>query len=672
MPNTSISGHIFPELQTYWGKRTSDEQKHGLLYVSRIWDSSQEDIVISSDEFFEKTGFSNFATEDTENLTFLLSKILLFLEALNLIEQLPPDAQFLEAASAQIINVSSLRKVNGLIMPERDLAGFLIWHLINTSGKTELIDYLLSPTVLEPHFWQVYSILCETLPILNLEADKFVVILTNLAFRARQDNASSLIYTAGEFLGKFQPGLALEVVHKLAILRNIYGQVDLLQIMMTSIAINAVDLMGQVISLCERWLNSKLSYQLQAALLCLNNLTLRKKFEVSEYFAKVEIIAQQPSEELLYFLSLILTLLGAGFAEYSSKCVELLKKLKNEYPGEQINLGIVKGLNTIVQTVSLDYFFSCLALVKDNSTPTETLLNELDWVLFPFARSHPAKFWEYLGSWVQIKQVEQLGTFNNFDFHKSIHNAYDQDARLAISVISSWVVSESWHLVYFAFRLTQEFGIQEFSPELIKTLSKKQVVFITQKLLIGWIESNQLIKLYYNLLVQTSQFESLKNYFKETLKYLCQNYFGAFKRLNEELAQKEKTPAANLVGEVFIELDQDFKGRDGLLTKEVMPSWQRVERFFNFEKSKNKKLHKALEENDHGTLSSIIPVVKVGRGDRTMYMNFDKERTFSAPQKPGNYFGSIELQRREFIDPEEELLTRYKRILLTLNELEEE
>jgi len=113
-----------------------------------------------------------------------------------------------------------------------------------------------------------------------------------------------------------------------------------------------------------------------------------------------------------------------------------------------------------------------------------------------------------------------------------------------------------------------------------------------------------------------------------------------------------------------------------LIIKEELPgSLRRSRKYHEFESKKVQDITRSVMEDDHYSLTNFISKVVIGRGNRFFHMNIfdqdpEKRRMFSPPQEFAEFSQTFEMPITELIDPEGELILRFKRLNLRKQDIQ--
>jgi hypothetical protein len=672
MPIMSTPVHALPECENIWALLDSKDQAILLDFGSRIWDAPEStlDEIVPADHLPELESKGVLIQENSE-WRFVLPQMLLFIQSAGLIDSLalhsrPADellqelVELLRRARDQSLNRFNERSV---------LIGFIIARLVNTFGRVDVLEFVVSQEIAKDLFWQFYSAVCDAVPILDLGAESFVSVFRQVVDRTEGNMAGGRIFSAAEHLGLFRPGLALNLVDLLTTVGG-WETVGFLQRLMTGVANSSADHFGSVVATCESRLSCDNERLCRAAIYCSQNLILGGKLEPDWLLLRVTPLIPQSTDNIRFTLAVAISNLGIRFRERSGECLGFLSQLKERESEGEVSHGIAIAL-AHKDGAPLEYRVSCLALLPDAPAANKGTIREIGWLLYPFAHSHPREVWRYLEEWILAHDYREASIVEHDMFLSTIQDAYQCDLNLGTIVLTRWFVSPDQRLVEEARSILQELKVPGFAPQEIASMPPHIIQYVTEKLLVGHFEGIHLMWLLYSILRNTSRIEGLEGYFLGVLRYVTWNYPGSAVEFFERvIGEEDTTQSAALLRKARQELEEYQAQRGDIFVPELAPSKRRVERYLEFEGKKMQTVQEAMFDDDRFPLQKLIPRVAIGRGDRTFHMNIlhpdpAQKRAFTEPQGFGQFSESIELPRGEMIDPEGEAWKRFQRLNYT-------
>lgn len=209
------------------------------------------------------------------------------------------------------------------------MVSFVIAQLVNECDRLDLIELVVSEETLNQSFQRFYEPICQALPILELSVENFAAVLRGVANRVQGDLAGVRIYSATEYLGRFRPEFAFELVDSLAAIED-WGTSGFLEKLLTGIAMASPDHFDIVVARSEAWLDSDTGNLCQAALYCLQNLILNGKLEPNRLLSRTDSLASKSMDGFRHALSGVIAILGASFEQCAEECLDVLQRLKEE------------------------------------------------------------------------------------------------------------------------------------------------------------------------------------------------------------------------------------------------------------------------------------------------------------------------------------------------------
>jgi len=671
MPIMSTPVHALPECENIWALLDSKDQAILLDFGSRIWDAPEStlDEIVPADHLPELESKGVLIQENSE-WRFVLPQMLLFIQSAGLIDSLalysrPADEllqeliALLRGARDQSLNKSKERSV---------LIGFTIARLVNTFGRVDVLEFVVSQETAKDLFWQLYSPVCDAVPILDLSAESFVAMFRQVVDRTEGNMAGGRIFSAAEHLGLFRPGLALELVALLTTAGD-WETVGFLEKLMTGVANSSADHFGSVVATCESWLSCDNEGLCRAAIYCSQNLILGGKLEPDWLLLRVAPLIPQSTDNIRFTLAVAISTLGVRFRERSGECLGFLSQFKERESEGEVSQGIAIAL-AHKDEAPLEYRVSCLALLTDAPAANKGTIREIGWLLYPIAHSHPREVWRYLEKWILAHDYREASIVEHDMFLSTIQDAYQCDLNLGTIVLTRWFASPDQRLVEKARSILQELKVLGFAPQEIASMPPHIIKYVTEKLLVGRFEGIHLMWLLYSILRNTSRIEGLQDYFLGVLRYATWNYPGSAKEFFDRAIGEEDTTPSTLLRKARQELEEYQAQRRDIFVPELAPSKRRVERYLEFEGKKMQTVQEAMFDDDRFPLQKLFPRVAIGRGNRTFHMNVfhpdpAQRRTFTEPRGFGQFSESIELPRAEIIDPEGEAWKRFQRLSYT-------
>jgi len=542
MPITSTPVHALPECENIWAQLDSRDQEILLDLGSRIWDipESTLDEIVPVDRLPELESKGVLIQEDDE-WRFALPQMLPFIQSTSLIDSLglhsqPADKLVLELT--ELLRAASEQSFNRF--KERSaLMTFIIARLVNTFGRVDVLEFIVSDEIAKDLFWQFYSAVCDAVPILDLDAEIFISMFRQVGDRTEGDMAGGRIFSAAEHLGLFHPGLALELVDLLATVGD-WETVGFLERLMTGVANSSAEHFGSVVATCESWLSCDNERFCRTAIYCSQNLIQGGNLEPDWLLLRIAPLIPQSTENIRFTLAVAISNLGVSFRERSGECLSLLCQLKERESEGEVSHGIAIAL-AHKNEVPLEYRVSCLALLTDVPAANKGTIREIGWLLHPIAHSHPGEVWRYLKEWILAHDHREASIVESNVFLSTIQDAYQCDSNLGATALTRWFASPDQCLVEEARSVLQKLGILSFSSQEIASMLPHIVKYVTEKLLVGHFEGTHLLCLLYSIMRNTSKVEELEQYFLEALRYVACNYPGSAVEFFERVISEEDT-----------------------------------------------------------------------------------------------------------------------------------
>lgn len=662
--------HSFSGCRTTWHQLSILEQELLLQLSSKIWNGS-EDIVDEAvpNSLLQGLEQKEILIQEKGKWQFNSPAMLFFTQSLNLINELSLDTQSASKLFQYLLQLPRERKNSRSFEEHQELGTFIFAQLINQFNRVDLLELIISDDTTDRQFWDFYDYVRRALSILELSVDHFVSLLKGLAKRTQNDMAGAWVFSSTRQLGSSRPKLSLEIIDQL-ISDSDWESATYLVSLMIGISENSIQHTNIIIERCETWIGSQEGDLCQAGLNCLQHLTLVGKYTPSRFLEHAKALISSPLEGVPYALSLTITEIGMNFAKYVDTCFGMLTQLKTRGPDDQIYRGIAIALQR-TKTMS-NFKIDCLSLLTDIPIADKGTIEKVARVLYPIAHSYPGEVWNYLEKWILAHKLTESIIEHNL-FLSTIQSAYKNNEELTILVLTRWFASSDQRLVEEARSIIRELKIHSFADEEIKAMPPQKVIYITEKLLIGHLDSIQIVWLCYSILFNTNDFEKLEDYFLRVLRYLAWNYPGGMTEfLDQGISNGGNSEVTKLLQNVRQEIEQHLdqvKGIRGLFSAELAPSQRRIKEYWDFQNKVMQRITEATRDDDRFPLQKLLSRVAVGRGDRSFFMNIlhpvsSQRRTFSEPQGFGQFSHSTELPKGEFIDPEGEAWARIQRLNL--------
>ncbi len=658
--------HTFADCKNIWAQLNTSEQELMLQIGSIFWQGSK---IVPSDEILnnslQELEKKELILLEADNWQFISPSWLFFTQSLNLINELSLNIQTANELLHNLLEI--FRERGGRPFYEyQELGAFIFAHLINEFNRVDLLELIISDDTTDRQFWDIYNCICKVLSILELSVDHFVSLFRGLAKRTQNDMAGAWVFSSIRQLGSSHPDLSLQIIDHL-ISDNDWQSATFLVSLMTGISESSIQHTNIITEKSETWIVSQEGYLCQAALNCLQHLALVGKYTPSQFLEHAEALISSPLEGIPYALSLTITEIGMNFAEYVDTCFSMLSHLKTRGPDDQISHGIAVALHR-TETIS-NFKIDCLSLLTDIPVANKGTIKEIAGVLYPVAYAYPEEVWNYLEKWVLAH--EPIESVVNYDlFLLTIQDAYQNIPDLARSVVTRWFTSSDQRLVEEARVIIRELRMQGFAAKQINAMPPEKVIYITEKLLVGHLDSIQMIWLCYSILLNTNEFEKLQDYFLTVLRYLAWNYPGGMKEFLEQVISNESnSETIKLLQNIRQETERYFNqvgGVKDLFNAELAPSQRRIRKYWEFQNKVMQRITEATRDDDRFPLQKLVSRVAVGRGDRSFFMNIlhpvpSQSRTFSEPRGFAEFSHGFELSKAEFLDPEGEAWRRIQR-----------
>jgi len=209
--------------------------------------------------------------------------------------------------------------------------------------------------------------------------------------------------------------------------------------------------------------------------------------------------------------------------------------------------------------------------------------------------------------------------------------------------------------------------------DIVHAMSEEHVIYVVEKLLVGGLTIEQMLRLFYSVIRATSHLDSLYGYFLSVFRHAWRNYPGGSQKFFSNVVdEQDKSQLSDLLQAAQQESALYQSQREGTFVSELAPSKRRVDKYFDYYDKQMRAVSEAVFDDERRPFLSLVSHVAVGRGDRTYHMfpdppNQPRSRTFSEPSGFGHFSESVELPRGELIDPEGAVWQRYLRASQTLN-----
>ncbi len=584
MPITPTPVHAFPECENTWTMLDPKDQAILLEAGSRIWDAPESALneIVPADHFPELESKSVLSQEGSE-WRFALPQMLFFVQSISLIDSRALHSRSADELLQEFIGFLRAAKDQSLdrFKERGELIGFIVARLINTFGRIDVLEFVVSQETVKDLFWQFYNPVCDALPILNLSAESFAGVFRQVVERTEGDMAGGKIFSAAEHLGLFRPDTALGLVDLLSAVED-WETVGVLERLMTGVANSSADHFGSVIAACESWLSCDNERLCRAAIYCSQNLILGDKLESDWLLSRVGPLIPRSTDGIRLALSVVVTTLGASFQESSKECLGMLTQLKERESRGEVTHGIAGALSHR-DDATLDYITSCLSLLADVPATNEGTIKRIGELLYPVAHSHPGEVWKYLEQWILTHDRREGPIVKHDMFLSTIHDAYQRDSNLAVVTLTRWFASPDRRLVEEARSIFQELKMLGFAPQEIASMPPHIIKYVTEKLLVGHFEGTHWLCLLHSILRNTSEIEGLEEYFLEVLTYITWNYPGCAEEFFDRVISEEDTTLPSVLLQKARQGLEEYQAqRRDIFVPELAPSKRRVERFLEF------------------------------------------------------------------------------------------
>lgn len=669
MPVESAPVSSFSACENTWGRLNPTEQSTLREASLHILDTPQGtlDEVVPADRLAELESKGALIQKDGE---WRLSppQMPLFIRAVCLIDSLGLDSRPADESFQELARVLRQARDQPLdpFNQQNEVMSFVVARLINTFGRTDVLELMLSEDTEPDLFWQFHRPVCDAVPILHLTAESFAGVFRQIIERTQGDMAGGRILQAAEQLGLLRPGVGQELVDLLSTIED-WETVGVLGSMMAGVAHSSADHLDHVIDTCASWLSCDSERLCQAAVRCSQKLVLHGKLDPDWLLPRVELLIPQSTESIRYAISHATTTLGARLPRHSVQCLGMMTRLKEQESSGEVTHAIA-GAMSYRDNVAPEYITSCLSLLADVPTENRETIQRIADFLYSVARSRPREVWSYLEQWVLAHDPREGSVAEHGMFRSAINEAYQADSNLAVVILTRWLASPDQRLVEEARRILQELKVGGLAPQEIAAMPPYIIKYLTEKLLIGHFEGIHLMRLLHSILMHTSRFERLEQYFLQVLREVTWNYPGSAREFYESaIGEEDATPSSTLLRQTRQELEEYQRQHGRVFVPELAPSRYRVQKYLELEAKKMKALQQGLFNDGQFPLQRLLPRVAIGRGDRTFHMEIfhpdpAQRRTFTQPQGFSQISESIELPRAEITDPEGEAWKRLRRL----------
>jgi hypothetical protein len=555
------------------------------------------------------------------------------------------------------------------------LVCFVITMLINSYERKELVIDLVGDKVTNSQYWIFFEPINMAIPLLKLKVEEFSVFLIGISERISQDYASGSFYLAVYQVGCSRPEFALKIVDYCISIKA-YRSGFLIESLLHGASTFSLDYLENVIRLVEEWINSGIDSLCQIGLNSLWNLTFEEKYDVIRFMSLAKSQIPDTRGQISLTLSLSFTRVGMKFPGLTSECYDQLKILKEIGKLGDVNHGIALALienNSIYN----EFFTDCLNLLCDTPTENKGTIKIISNILLPLTSSNPLIVWKFLEGWVLCHEKgESVSEYNLFLY--SIQYAFRANIIVGYTILTKWFISDDLRLIEEARKIIIEIEMRTFSFEVLASLSKKETIYIIEKLLVGYFESHQIFHLFFSIVGNTKHSIFLRDYFIESLSYLAKIYPGASTEVYKEyLSQDNSSKVIVLIRQVtanLAEYQEKIKSTRYLIRDELSGSKIRSRKFHEFKNKKMQSVSRSEMESDRFPLQKLIPMITIGRGDRSFQMNIfnldpNQRHSFSTPHEFQEYSQTFELPISELIDPEGEILRRVNRLNLHIEDI---
>lgn len=675
---SSIPIHAFPECEEIWTQLDLEIQVALLEFGSRNWDTPETklDDVVPAGHLVQLSNEGVLIEQDGE-WQYTLPQMLFYIQSIYLIDAFDLHSRPPEEVLRELIELLFTFTERSIDRSRRHriLTSFILAQLVNNHGRVDVPEFIVSQAVSNDLFWQFYEVVCNTLPILNLDLESHIDLFEQIIDRTAGDAAGGSIYPAVGYLGFFHPTVGLELINLLMHIED-WETVGLLARLMTGVANSSQDHFDSVISTCENWLNSDNERLCRAAIYCSEELILRDMLNPDWLLLRVDTLIRQPATDIRQALTSAISAIGANYQERAEESLRFLSQLKGQESEGEVSYGIASAL-AYRNNVALEYIVSVLSLLVDVATTNKGTIKGINWLLLPIAPLAPGKVWDFLQRWILARGYEGGSVVEHDVFLSTIQNLYRINTNMTVSTLTRWFSSPDQRLVESARAILRELNIRGFAPEEIASMPPEQVQYMTEKLLVGRFEGTHLMRLLHSILKSTDEIEKLRDYFSQVLRYVVWNYPGSAKEFFVQAINKAETTVSAILQQAQRELEKYQEQRRDIVVPELAPYKRRVERFVEFQAKRMRAVQEATFNDDRFPLQKLLSRVEIGRGDRTFHMNVFhpdpmQRRTFTAPRGFGVFSESIELPRGEVIDPEGEVEARFRRLSYTLEDFLED
>jgi len=525
-------------------------------------------------------------------------------------------------------------------------------------------------------FWgslYLYDIACIALPALQIDARDFVPVLWALEHRTGRDLSGARAYAASEVLGRTRPGFAfdfVEVIQEQA--DEVYAVY--LERLLSGIARSAPANLDAVIRSIEVWLGCDDGFLCQAAVFVSLCLVEDQQLPPEWLLDRVDSLSTR-SGNVRFSLAVAVARLGIRMPMYASACLEVLTDLRAKGPEDGFDSGVAKELSHIQRDATratIDFAASCLPIlvnVPEESAGTIKVIGQLLYLLSQF---RPMAVWQYLEEWILGRPMGKVVSANDM-FVSAIRETHRTDPPLCMRQLTLWFSAADLRLVEHARAILRESGGDVLDGDIARAMPEEHIVSVIEKLLVGRLTIEQMLRLFYSVIRATSHLDSLCRYFLSVFHHFWRNCPGGSQEFFSNVVdEQDKSPLSDLLQAAQQEFGVYQAQRQGTFVSELAPSKQRVDKYLDYYGKHMRLASEAVFDDERHPILSLASHVAVGRGDRSYHMFLDppnqpRSRTFSEPGGFGHFSESVELPRGETIDPEGEVWRRYLRVGRTLN-----
>ena len=674
MPKSRVGVHTLPQCKDLWGQIDTASQEQAIRLASGVWNTPEHEIGDNVPaELLHELESAGIIDQDNGKWRFAPAEMLFYLQAIDLINSLALKSQQAESVLQELQQVIESARDDPInrFRDCQQVASFILAELVNEHGREDILEFAISDEVQEQRFWDFYYVICSSLPILEINVQNLAKILRAAEQRAGGDLAGGRAYSAVEYLGRFRPDFALQLVDHLVKSAD-KTSAAFLERLLTGIAKSSPENLNVVIATCKAWLESEEEPLCQAGICCSQNLILDNRWNPDWLFSQFDSLISR-SDDVRYTLAVAVTTLGANFEERSEECLGMLKRLKVMGPIDGVTYGVAHALSRVRDEAALRYKVSCLTLLEDVPTANKGTIKRINRLLCPIAHTYPDAVWNYFKRWVQAHDGEESIARHDL-FSLTIRDAYQTDPNLGKQRLTRWFSSADLRLVENARSILRELEVYSFDAQEINSLPSQTIVYITEKLLVGHFQGIHLMRLFHSTLRNTCKVEELTDYFSRVLQYLAWNYPASAKEFFDQVIdEQDPSTSSTLLQEARHQLEVYQAQHRAVFVPELSPSKRRMEKYRELENKRMQIAQEAVLDDDRFPLQKLVSRVAIGRGDRTFHMNVfhpdpAQRRTFTKPRGFGQFFESIELPRGETIDPEGEAWRRFLRSSRTLDE----